>query len=321
MYTVRVTAPADAAPGSYAFRLDMIGDDNPDEAYTEGPSMAVTLAPALVAKKKPPFWLWITIAAVVLLIGGIATTVTLSHRGQAPTPMPDAAPPAVLGIAFAPVNKNNVRITFTLNEVGTARVRYGTSADLASGTTVDTASGEGNTFQATLGVNRDTPYYYQVTATDIAGNTGRTLVNQFRLNRTLIITLVSLTISEASSGTALLCPKTQTFPETLDYATSPSAKKTFTTTQTYERGSRVPSQYVINHTETLDEDPARQISFTLDVGDSGAPCLFVPISASVTRIAATLTPANDWGLGLPPQTVMSGILKMTYTVTDSLTVI
>jgi hypothetical protein len=42
-FVVRVDPPLGAAAGTYAFRLDAIGIENPDDDYSEGPSCQVTL--------------------------------------------------------------------------------------------------------------------------------------------------------------------------------------------------------------------------------------------------------------------------------------
>src|SRR5689334_4591561 len=38
-YTVRLAVPPAAAPGSYSFRLDVVGVDNPDDELKQGPSV------------------------------------------------------------------------------------------------------------------------------------------------------------------------------------------------------------------------------------------------------------------------------------------
>lgn len=91
VYTVKVAPPADAAPGNYAFRLDMIGDDNPDEQYTQGPTVALAVAVAAQQKRRLPSWLWIIVAAVGLLaIVAIILTVTL-HGRKAKVDVPDVS--------------------------------------------------------------------------------------------------------------------------------------------------------------------------------------------------------------------------------------
>jgi hypothetical protein len=42
-FVVRVDPPLGAAAGTYAFRLDVIGIENPDDDYSEGPSCQVTI--------------------------------------------------------------------------------------------------------------------------------------------------------------------------------------------------------------------------------------------------------------------------------------
>src|SRR5215471_7299621 len=58
-YTVRVAVPAGTTLGSYTFRLDMVGDDAPDEQYTQGPTIALEVVPGEVHKRKLPSWWWI----------------------------------------------------------------------------------------------------------------------------------------------------------------------------------------------------------------------------------------------------------------------
>lgn len=42
-YAVQIKVPLDAPEGNYAFRLNMVGVDNPDEDFAEGPSVAFTV--------------------------------------------------------------------------------------------------------------------------------------------------------------------------------------------------------------------------------------------------------------------------------------
>jgi len=55
-YTVHIAAPRDAEPGSYAFRLDVVGVENPDELFTQGPSVTFELSGA-TPKKGFPWWI------------------------------------------------------------------------------------------------------------------------------------------------------------------------------------------------------------------------------------------------------------------------
>jgi hypothetical protein len=83
-YAVDVKVPPDAAPGSYSFRLDAVGVANPDEQYTQGPSVAFAVAPqpGPVETKKQPFPWWIiavAIAAVLVIAGGVTAFVLLRN--------------------------------------------------------------------------------------------------------------------------------------------------------------------------------------------------------------------------------------------------
>ena len=64
-YTVQVAAPAAAAPGSYAFHLDMVGEV-PDEEYSTGPTVTFTVM-APPPPKKFPWWIVAVIAGVVIV--------------------------------------------------------------------------------------------------------------------------------------------------------------------------------------------------------------------------------------------------------------
>jgi hypothetical protein len=54
---VQVDVPPGSPPGSYSFRLDAVSEDDPDEDYTEGPSVAFDVA-GRPPQKKRAFWWW-----------------------------------------------------------------------------------------------------------------------------------------------------------------------------------------------------------------------------------------------------------------------
>jgi hypothetical protein len=73
-YTVQIAVPPAATPGSYSFRLDEVGVDNPDEQYVQGPSVAFEVPQPPPPPPPPPpipWWIFVVIAAVVLAIAGI----------------------------------------------------------------------------------------------------------------------------------------------------------------------------------------------------------------------------------------------------------
>ena len=57
MFTVNVGVPADARPGTYSFRLDVVSVDNPDEETAQGPSVSVQVAVPGLAPGKIPSWI------------------------------------------------------------------------------------------------------------------------------------------------------------------------------------------------------------------------------------------------------------------------
>jgi hypothetical protein len=88
---VQLNVPPTTAPGSYSFRLDAVSEANPDEDYTEGPSVAFELAAAAPPpKKKFPWWIFVVIGAVVLLIiiGVVVWLVTKDNGKKKLVPVP-----------------------------------------------------------------------------------------------------------------------------------------------------------------------------------------------------------------------------------------
>ena len=76
-FTVEFSKPATAAtpgapaapPEKFPFRLDVFSASNPDEQFTEGPTVNVEVQQATVAVKKPfPWWILIVIGAVLILV-------------------------------------------------------------------------------------------------------------------------------------------------------------------------------------------------------------------------------------------------------------
>ena len=77
-FMARITVPADASAGSYPFRLDMVGVENPDELYTQGPTVAFQV-PEPAPKKPFPWWILAVAAGAIVLIG-IILAIVLSPR-------------------------------------------------------------------------------------------------------------------------------------------------------------------------------------------------------------------------------------------------
>ena len=70
-FTVHIVAPPDAAPGVYTFRLDALDVALTDEGLTTGPSVNFEVPPPPPPpppKPKIPWWIWLVIGGVVLLV-------------------------------------------------------------------------------------------------------------------------------------------------------------------------------------------------------------------------------------------------------------
>jgi len=93
-YTVQVDTPRDAKPGKYSFRLDVLSVDQPDEDYTQGPSIGFEI-PIVNGPNGPP-WIIPVLVLVLLVIGGTATYLLLHRSGANPEPSPSAQPSATV---------------------------------------------------------------------------------------------------------------------------------------------------------------------------------------------------------------------------------
>ena len=88
---VQLNVPPTTPPGTYSFRLDAVSEIDPDEDFTEGPSVAFDVAaPTPPPKKKFPWWIFIVIGAVVLLIiiGVVVWLLTKDNGSKKMVPVP-----------------------------------------------------------------------------------------------------------------------------------------------------------------------------------------------------------------------------------------
>ncbi len=75
---VQLTVPTGSPPGAYSFRLDAVSQVDPDEDFTEGPSVAFDVAPAPPPpKKKFPWWL-VIVLGVLLVVVAIFVVIALN---------------------------------------------------------------------------------------------------------------------------------------------------------------------------------------------------------------------------------------------------
>ena len=85
-FTVRIAVLPGTAAGKYAFRLNIISVENPDDEFTEGPSVSLEvkeLAPAAPPPRKFPWWI-IAVAAVVIVGAGLITWLLIPQNVTVP---------------------------------------------------------------------------------------------------------------------------------------------------------------------------------------------------------------------------------------------
>jgi eukaryotic-like serine/threonine-protein kinase len=85
-FTARISVPPGTPAGKYAFRLNIISVENPDEDFTEGPSVSFEvkeLAPAATPPRKFPWWI-VAVAAVVILGAGLITWLLIPTKVAVP---------------------------------------------------------------------------------------------------------------------------------------------------------------------------------------------------------------------------------------------
>jgi hypothetical protein len=81
-FTVEISVPPSAPPGDYTFRLDVVGVENPDEQYAQGPGVIVGVPASLEPLKKPfPWWIVAAAGATVLVIIIVAVVLLTRDEG------------------------------------------------------------------------------------------------------------------------------------------------------------------------------------------------------------------------------------------------
>jgi hypothetical protein len=271
-------------------------------------------------------------------LSGLSPTTNYEVRGAAYTspgsigyssvaPMttltPDTTGPVISAIAWTAVDKNNIKLTFALNEAGTAKVKFGTAADLSGASTVDATNTSGNNFSATFGVVREKQYYYQITATDTSSNSTNSLVKQVQLNRTLHILWKSVTVKENHYAPPLFllsaCTPSYTYDEAVKYATGAPNTQTDTFTMPYT--GTVPHVYSTLSTRNMPEDLSRAITISVN-GHTNPDAGSNPACAATFPTASqNLTAGSDWNVGGPNVVLENAEFKAEFSVTDTLDIV
>ncbi len=84
--TVHIAVPPGTAVGKYSFRLNIISVENPDDEFTEGPSVSFEVKELTVAEapaRKFPWWI-VVIAGVLVLGGGLITWLLIPQKVAIP---------------------------------------------------------------------------------------------------------------------------------------------------------------------------------------------------------------------------------------------
>src|SRR6266511_462268 len=78
-FTVMLDIPPGAPPGKYGFRLDVVSSINPDEDFTEGPTVTAELLPA---KPPAPSKAWVIPVALIVLVLIVVAIVLIVTRNK-----------------------------------------------------------------------------------------------------------------------------------------------------------------------------------------------------------------------------------------------
>jgi hypothetical protein len=77
-YAVQVRVPPEVAAGTYSVRCDAVAEDQPQEVFTQGPVVALTV-PAPHAGRFP--W-WIVAVAAAVIVVGVVAAVLIARSGD-----------------------------------------------------------------------------------------------------------------------------------------------------------------------------------------------------------------------------------------------
>ncbi len=134
-YAVQIAVPPTVAAGNYTVRLDMVGVDNPDEDFTQGPSVTFAVPEPLPVKKPFPWWIIAVIAGIVIV--GVILAVVLSPK-QVDVPTLVGSP---LVAAQPTLESAGLKVNVVLATAESARVNVVLAQDPSGGAKVQSGSG------------------------------------------------------------------------------------------------------------------------------------------------------------------------------------
>ena len=109
-FEVKLTVPADVAPGSYKMRLIVSDEINPDDNFTESPEAQFTVPEPPKEERKLPPWLIPAIIIAVLVIVAIVVGVVVAST-PSPTPIPTATDTPTPTATFTPLPTSTPTVT------------------------------------------------------------------------------------------------------------------------------------------------------------------------------------------------------------------
>ena len=75
-YRVQIAVPEAVTAGTYSFRLDMVEVENPDENYSQGPTVTLEVQPAKPPPKPFPWWIVAAVAGILVVAAIVAFAVS-----------------------------------------------------------------------------------------------------------------------------------------------------------------------------------------------------------------------------------------------------
>lgn len=132
-YAVQCVVPPTAPAGSYSVRLNMVGVEDPDEYFAEGPTITFEVPAAEVSARPFPWWI-VVVGVVALLVLGAGAALLLRPGTVA---VPDVAGQSI-GQANAALAAAGLRVADEAQEVGSNEVAAGqvVGTEPPAGTTV-----------------------------------------------------------------------------------------------------------------------------------------------------------------------------------------
>lgn len=140
-YALQIAVPPTVAAGDYTVRLDMVGVENPDEDFTQGPSVTFAVPAPLPVKKPFPWWI-IAVIAGVIIIGIILAVVLSPKQVEVPTLVNSpliAAQPTLeaaglkVNVVLATADSAKVNVVLGQDPAGGAKVQSGSGVTLTVG--------------------------------------------------------------------------------------------------------------------------------------------------------------------------------------------